>query len=72
MTSNGISDRTTTYFRRFTYNCDLFVLGPELAILNIPRPVCVRLGLNSSANGDFQYDSPPSPVPVGSPPCTWN
>lgn len=34
-----------------TYNCDLFVLGPELAILRIPRPVWDKLGLNSSLNG---------------------
>ena len=54
----------------FTYNCDLFVFGPEFAILSIPLPVWDRFGLKSSGNEVFQYDSPPSPVPVGSPPCT--
>ena len=52
----------------FTYNCDPFVLGPELAIDNIPRPVWCKFGLISSSNGFFHIDSPPRPVPVGSPP----
>lgn len=52
-----------------TYNCEPFVLGPELAIESTPRPVCVRFGLNSSSNGLPQIDLPPAPVPVGSPPC---
>lgn len=34
-----------------TYNCDLFVLGPEFAILRTPRPVWDKLGLNSSLKG---------------------
>lgn len=44
---------------RGTHNCDLLVLGPELAMLRIPRPVCDRLGRNSSRKGLPQDDSPP-------------
>lgn len=51
------------------YNCDPLVLGPELAMESIPRPVCDRFGLNSSSNDLPQIDLPPAPVPVGSPPC---
>ena len=43
------------------------VSGPAFAILTMPAPVCLRLGLISSANGRPQQDSPPRPVPVGSP-----
>ena len=43
-------------------NCDLFVSGPELAILKIPRPVCDKNCLNSSLKGPPQYESPPFPV----------
>ena len=51
------------------HNCDLFVFGPEFAMLRIPRPVWLRLILNSSAKGvGPQAVSPPLPVPVGSPP----
>ena len=42
-----------------TYNCDLLVSGPEFAILSIPLPVWVKLGLNSSLNGLPHADSPP-------------
>lgn len=35
------------------------MLGPELAMLRMPRPVCERLGRNSSLKGFPQYDSPP-------------
>ena len=51
-----------------SYNCDLLVFGPELAIDKIPRPVWVKLGLKQSSKGFPQIDSPPFPVPVGSPP----
>lgn len=34
-----------------THNWDLLVLGPELAMLRTPRPVCERLGRNSSLKG---------------------
>jgi hypothetical protein len=34
-----------------------------------PRPVCVSRESNSSLNGFPYTDSPPVPVPVGSPPC---
>ena len=54
------------------YNWDLFVLGPALAILSMPRPVCCSFELHSSRNGLFQMDFPPRPVPVGSPPWIWN
>ena len=37
-------------------------------MLSMPRPECVRLGLNSSGNAPPHIDSPPLPVPVGSPP----
>ena len=53
------------------YNWDLFVFGPEFAILSTPRPVCVRFGLNSSLKASPQTDLPPWPVPSGSPPCIW-
>ena len=65
----GIYSVTTDFLR--TYNCDLLVLGPEFAILSTPLPVWVRFGLNSSLNGFPQMDSPPVPVAVGSPPCSW-
>ena len=41
----------------------------ELAMLSTPRPLCVRSGWNSSAKGapPSNADSPPLPVPVGSP-----
>lgn len=59
-----------TFFLIFhnTYNCDPFVFGPELAIDRIPRPVWCKFGLISSSKGFFHIDSPPRPVPVGSPP----
>lgn len=50
------------------YNCDLFVFGPEFAMLSIPLALCDKFALNSSANGLSQHDCPPEPVPVGSPP----
>ena len=52
-----------------THNCDLLVFGPEFAMLSIPLPWWLRNCLNSSLNGcGPQADSPPVPVPVGSPP----
>jgi len=51
-----------------TYNWDRFVLGPEFAIDSTPLPLWVKFGLNSSSKGFCQIDSPPSPVPLGSPP----
>jgi len=56
---------------KMAYNWDLFVCGPEFAMLNTPRPVCVRFGLNSSLKASPQIDLPPWPVPSGSPPCIW-
>jgi hypothetical protein len=49
----AIATLSVTIFRgnALAYNCDLFVFGPELAMLRIPLPVCVRFGLNSSLNG---------------------
>ncbi len=65
-----ISNKSSYEF--ITYNCDLLVLGPELAMLRIPRPVWDKFTLNSSANGVGPHDdSPPFPVPVGSPPWIW-
>ena len=40
-------------------------------MLSMPRPLCVRFGLNSSLKTSPQTDLPPKPVPSGSPPCTW-
>jgi len=51
-----------------TYNCEPFVFLPLLAIDNSPAEECVKFGFISSMNGSSQYDSPPLPVPVGSPP----
>ena len=34
--------------RNVMKNCDLFELGPELAMLNTPRPECVKLGWNQT------------------------
>lgn len=49
-------------------NCDPLVLGPELAILRIPAPVCFRSERISSSNFSPHIEEPPRPVPVGSPP----
>lgn len=49
-------------------NCEPFVLGPELAMLRIPAPVCLRSLRISSSNFSPQMEAPPRPVPVGSPP----
>ena len=43
-----------------THNWDLLVLGPELAMLSTPLPVCDRFGRNSSLKGFPQKDSPPT------------
>lgn len=51
-----------------TYNWEPLVLGPEFAMESTPRPVWVSCGLNSSSNFLPQMDSPPEPLPVGSPP----
>ena len=48
----------------------LLLLGPLLAMLTTPSPLCVSDGWNSSAKGWPQMELPPVPVPVGSPPCT--
>lgn len=60
-----------THTEQDTYNWDLFVFGPELAILSIPRPAWVKFGLNSSLKGWPHIDWPPLPVPSGSPPWIW-
>ena len=44
------------------------VLGPALAMLSTPAPVWWRSPLISSSNLPPYTDSPPRPVPVGSPP----
>lgn len=44
------------------------VPGPLLAMDNIPFPVCLRDGWNSSSNLPPKMELPPRPVPVGSPP----
>jgi hypothetical protein len=41
---------------------------PEFAMLRIPAPVCFNVGDISSSNFSPYIDSPPRPVPVGSPP----
>jgi hypothetical protein len=51
-----------------TYNCDLFVLGPEFAIDSMPRPSWCNDLTNSSLSGPPNAESPPVPLPVGSPP----
>jgi len=51
-----------------TYNCEVFVLGPALAMLRMPRPLCLRVCTISSLSGLPHADLPPVPVPVGSPP----
>ena len=50
--------------------CEPLVLGPEFAIETTPAPVCLRSRLISSSNLPPKHDSPPRPVPVGSPPWT--
>jgi len=40
------------------------------AMASTPRPVCVSRESNSSLKGLPYTDSPPVPVPVGSPPCS--
>lgn len=55
-------------------NCDPLVLGPALAILSIPDPVCFSWKF-SSANFSPYMDFPPVPLPrVKSPPyqVTWS
>jgi len=50
-------------------NCDPLVLGPALAILSTPSPVCFKVKFSS---GKFlpYMDLPPVPSPrVKSPPC---
>ena len=49
--------------------CEPFVFGPEFALDKIPAPVCFNSGKISSWNFPPNIDSPPLPVPVGSPPC---
>ena len=49
--------------------CEPFEFGPELALERIPAPVCFNSGNISSWNFPPNIDSPPLPVPVGSPPC---
>ncbi|RKP24739.1 nucleotide-diphospho-sugar transferase [Syncephalis pseudoplumigaleata] len=54
-----------------TYNCDALVSLPWLAMDSMPRALWVRFGLNWSAKLRFHIDSPPRPVPVGSPPWIY-
>jgi hypothetical protein len=63
-----IEKQFSTYY---TNNWDPLVLGPEFAMDRIPLPVWCRFGRTSSSNGFFHIDSPPRPVPVGSPPWIW-
>ena len=50
-------------------NWEPFVFGPELAIDKIPLLLCIKWPfLNSSWNFPPHIDSPPVPVPEGSPP----
>ena len=51
-----------------TYNCEPLVLGPWLAMQSTPLPSCNKFLWNSSGKGFFHMDSPPLPVPSGSPP----
>jgi len=51
-------------------NWEPFVFGPLFAIDKIPAPVCFSSRVTSSSNFRPQTDSPPRPVPVGSPPWT--
>ena len=46
-------------------NCDLFVLGPELAMLKIPRSEWVRCALNSSLNSPPKMSRNPVPCYKG-------
>lgn len=55
--------------RNFYHTWDPLVLGPELALERIPAPVCFNSFNISSWNFPPNTDSPPLPVPVGSPPC---
>jgi len=54
-----------------TKNCDPFVFGPALAMLNVYGLSCFRLE-NSSSNSRPQILSPPVPSPNGSPVCIMN
>lgn len=49
-------------------NCDPLLWGPLLAMLTTPRPEWTSFEFSSSLNGLPHIDSPPLPVPVGSPP----
>ena len=51
-----------------TNNCDLFVFLPWLAIDSTPRVSCFSARTISSLNAPPNALSPPSPLPVGSPP----
>ena len=53
---------------RTHFACSPFVPGPELAIDRTPAPVWWSSRWSSSSNLPPQTDSPPRPVPVGSPP----
>ena len=53
-------------------NCEPFVFGPLLAIPSSPRCVKRSRPWHSSLNGAPYTDSPPVPVPVGSPVCAMN
>ena len=54
-----VSKSVSKYNQEMTNNWDLFVLGPLLAILSTPRPVCVRFSLNSSLKGVPHIEVPP-------------
>ena len=49
-------------------NCDPLVFGPLLAMDKTPAPVCFSSRVISSSNLPPNADTPPRPVPVGSPP----
>lgn len=63
-----IVDRFSKGVHRVMY---VLVLAPLFAMLKTPLSVCFSAPLRSysSQKGVPQYDSPPRPVPVGSPPC---
>ena len=53
---------------RVTKNWLPFELGPLFAMESTPAPVCFRLEVISSENFPPYMESPPLPLPVGSPP----
>ena len=61
--------RRQAWKMNFLNTWEPLVLGPELALERIPAPVCFNSFNISSWNFPPNTDSPPLPVPVGSPPC---